>query len=379
MTPLSLGGAKYFITFRDDATSWTELEPIKRKKDAFEVVKKFFARSEVMHGIKIKALRSDNGGEYTSKEFERFLDSCGCYHEHSAAYSQEQNGVAERVNRTIVGRAKAMLYGAQLPLFLWAEAVKTAVYIMNRTPTRSQSKTPYELWTGKSAQPLIHLQPFGCEVWHHIPKNLRKKWEPNAIKGFLVGYEGRNQYRVYYNHTVHVTRDIDFVPALPPKMPSPPDTLHDILAFQPEENPTIDSKPAKPSKTSALEPMQSDDSMPTIDVLTDEPFDSITLRVPVAHPAPIEPQARTPESESSTSEYSPSRSPTPIKEEQSRRHSSPSNAGTFSTPRFHQDQRQLRSTRHQKPGPSAHSAHAAVAQTIVIDQPQSWGEAMDSP
>jgi hypothetical protein len=145
MTPQSLGGAKYYISFRDDATSWTELEPIKKKSDAFGSIKKYFARCEAMHGVKIKAFRSDNGGEFTSHAFEEFLASSGCKHEVSAAYSQEQNGVAERVNRTIVGRAKAMLYGAQLPHFLWAEAARTAVYCVNRTPTRSQTKTPYEL------------------------------------------------------------------------------------------------------------------------------------------------------------------------------------------------------------------------------------------
>jgi transposase InsO family protein len=113
------------------------LDPIKKKSDAFGSIKKYFARCEAMHGVKIKALHSENGGEYTSHAFEEFLASSGCKHEVSAAYSQKQNGVAERVNRTIVGRAKAMLHGAQPPLFLWAEAARTAVYIMNRTPTRS--------------------------------------------------------------------------------------------------------------------------------------------------------------------------------------------------------------------------------------------------
>jgi len=145
ITPQSLGGAKYYISFRDDATSWMELEPIKKKSDAFGSIKKYFAQCEAMHGVKIKAFHSDNGAEFTSHAFEEFLAASGCKHEVSGADSQEQNGVAERVNRMIVGRAKAMLYGAQLPLFLWAEAARTAGYNMNQTPTRSQTKTPYEL------------------------------------------------------------------------------------------------------------------------------------------------------------------------------------------------------------------------------------------
>ena len=172
ITSQSLGGAKYYISFRDDATSWTELEPIKKKSDALGSIKKYFAQYEAMHGVKIKAYRSDNGGEFTSHAFDEFLATSVFKHEVSAVYSQEQNGVAERVNRTIVGRAKAMLYGALLPLFLWAEAARTAVYIMNRTSTRSQTKSPYELWTGMPAQLLVHLQPFGCEIWHHVSKDL---------------------------------------------------------------------------------------------------------------------------------------------------------------------------------------------------------------
>jgi transposase InsO family protein len=157
MAPQSLGATKYYISFRDDATSWTELEPIKKRSDPFGSIKQYSARCEPMHAVKITAIRSDKGGEYTSHAFEEFLACSGCTHEVSAAYSQEQNGVAERVNRTIVGRAKAMLYGVQLPLFLWAEEAKTDVYITNRTPTRSQTKTAYELWTGKPAKSQVHL------------------------------------------------------------------------------------------------------------------------------------------------------------------------------------------------------------------------------
>jgi len=242
MTPQSLGGSKYYISFRDDATSWTELEPIKKISHPFGSIKNCFARWEVMHGVKLKAFRSDNGGEYTSHAFEEILASSGCKHEVSAAYSQEQNGVAERVNRTIVGRAKAMLYGDQLPLFLWAEAARTTVYIMNRTPTRSQTKTPYELWTGKPAQSLVQLQPFGCEIWHHVTKDLRRKREPNAIKAQLVGYEGRNQYRVYCNHSIIITRDVDFVPPAPMAALYPPVA---IIKKDDEEDSGVALKPSK--------------------------------------------------------------------------------------------------------------------------------------
>jgi len=308
MTPQSLGGAKYYICFRDDATSWMELEPIKKKSDAFGSIKKYFARCEVMHGVKIKAFRSDNGGEFTSHALEEFLASSGCKHEVSAAYSQEQNGVAERVNRTIVGRAKAILYGAQLPLFLWAEAARTAVYIMNRTPTRSQMKTPYELWTGKPAQSLVHLQPFGCEIWHHVTKDLRRKWEPNEIKGHLVGYEGRNQYRVYCNHSIIITRDVNFVPPAPAAALYPP---VEIIKEDEEEDSGVALKPSKADLQAATPPPPADETNRSQG--NEETLYSIIIKAPATRTAVNDEAAREVVGTS-------------------RRQSSRKNAGTFSTP-----------------------------------------------
>ena len=80
---------KYYIIFRDDATSWKELEPIKKNSDAFGSIKKNFAQCEAMHGVKINAFRFDNGGEFTSHAFKQCLASCGFKHGVSAAYSQE--------------------------------------------------------------------------------------------------------------------------------------------------------------------------------------------------------------------------------------------------------------------------------------------------
>jgi len=315
MTLQSLGGSKEYICFRDDATSWTELEPIKKKSDAFGSIKKYFARCEAMHGVKIKAFRSDNGGEFTSHAFQEFLASSGCKHEVLAAYSQEQNGVAERVNRTIVGRAKAMLYGAQLPPFLWAEAARTAEYIMNRTPTRSQTKTPYELWTAKPAQSLVHLKPSGCKRWHHVTKDLRRKWEPNAIKGHLVGYEGRNQYRVYSNHSIIITRDVDFVPPAPAAALYPP---VEIIKDDDEKDSGVALKPSK-ADSHALDTPPPAESNRSQD--NEETLNSITVNAPAPRTAV--------DDEATSAVVGPSR-----------RQSSRKNAGIFSTPQFHEEQSQ---------------------------------------
>ena len=115
-----------------------------------------------------------------------------------------------------------MLYGAQLPHFLYAEAASTAVYVMNRTPTRSQMKTPYELWTGKPAQSVVDVEPFQWEIWNHVTQDLQRNWEPNAIKRHLVDYEERNQYRAYCNHSIIITRDVHFLPSAPEVALYPP-------------------------------------------------------------------------------------------------------------------------------------------------------------
>ena len=86
-------------------------------------------------GLKIQTLRSDNGGEYTSNEFAKFCASKGIVHQFTNPYTPEQNGVSERLNRTLIESGKSMLFHAGLPLSFWAEAVNTATYLHNRSST----------------------------------------------------------------------------------------------------------------------------------------------------------------------------------------------------------------------------------------------------
>ncbi|CAL9003955.1 unnamed protein product [Prunus brigantina] len=92
---------------------------------------------ELQSGFKVKCVRSDKGGEFTSSEFDRLCEEAGIQRQFSMAYTPQQNGVVERKNRTVVEMAKAMLHGKELPYYLWAEAVHTAVYLLNRCPTKA--------------------------------------------------------------------------------------------------------------------------------------------------------------------------------------------------------------------------------------------------
>src|SRR5690606_23480010 len=103
-------------------------------------------------------------------------------------YCPQQNGVAERMNRILIEKARSMLHDAKLPLYCWAEAVNTACYVKNRCPTRAvQDSTPYELWTGKTPD-LSHLRIFGSIAYMHIPKEKRRKLDAKSKKCIFVGY-----------------------------------------------------------------------------------------------------------------------------------------------------------------------------------------------
>ena len=130
-----------------------------------------------MSGKRIKILRSDNGGEYTSTEFNDFCKEAGIRRELTVPYNPQQNGVAERKNRTIVEAAKAMIHDQSLPMFLWAEASRTVVYVQNRCPHKVvKNMTSEDAFTGVKTE-VVLLRIFGCPLYIHVPKEKRTKLE----------------------------------------------------------------------------------------------------------------------------------------------------------------------------------------------------------
>ena len=194
MPTRSLGGALYFVTFIDDATRKVWVYPIKAKDDVYHVFRKWLSSVELEKDTKLKALRSDNGGEYTSHEFGDFCKSRGIRREFTAPYTPVQNGVAERMNRTIQDRVVSMLHHANLSQGFWAEAVLTAVHVINLSPnTAIGLKVAQELWTGKTPH-YAHLRVFGCEAYVHVPKTLRKKLDYKCRKCIFLGYGINGQF-----------------------------------------------------------------------------------------------------------------------------------------------------------------------------------------
>ena len=153
-------------------------------------------------GKQVKALRSDNGGEYISNEFKDFCSKEGIQRELIAPHNPQQNGVTERKNITIMGVAQAMLHDQGLPMHLWVEACNTMVYVQNRCPHRILGmSTPEEAFTGKKPN-VSHFKIFGSSVYVRVTKDSRKKLELTAEVGILVGYiETTHNYRVYFPNT----------------------------------------------------------------------------------------------------------------------------------------------------------------------------------
>ena len=160
MSVPSLGKSVYYVSFIDDFSRNTWIYFLRKKSEVFDRFKEFKALVENQTEKKIKVLRTDNGGEFCKKEFEEFCKKCGIARQKNTPYTPQQNGVAERMNRTLMEKARSMLSGTGLGQEFWAEAVETACYLVNRSPSSAlEDKTPHEVWTGNKPS-LSHLRVF---------------------------------------------------------------------------------------------------------------------------------------------------------------------------------------------------------------------------
>lgn len=184
----SWGGARYLLTFTDDCTRKTWGYLMKNKSEVSAHFITFKNLVEKQSGLPIKVLRSDNGAEYCNKFFSSYLSKEGIIHQTTVPYCPQQNGVAERVNRTVFEKARAMLFDSGLPIEYWGEAVMTAIYLKNRSPTKALSGgLPEHEWTGSSVD-LSGLRVFGCIAYAFVPKQKRQKMDAKAKKYIMVGY-----------------------------------------------------------------------------------------------------------------------------------------------------------------------------------------------
>jgi hypothetical protein len=163
MEKRSMGGSRFFATFTDDYGKLSVAIPIEKKSQVVAVVRNMVARLELQSGKKLKAVRTDRGNEYVNGEMAAYFGEKGVVHQTTARYTPEQNGVAERLNRVLMERARAMLIESGLPDEMWAEAVVTANYIKNCTPVSAHGKTPWEAFYGKKPD-VSHMRVFGARA-----------------------------------------------------------------------------------------------------------------------------------------------------------------------------------------------------------------------
>jgi hypothetical protein len=186
---------------------------LKTKDEAFDTLKRFKALVENERGCKIKCLRTDRGGEFCSKDFHNYCDMNGIKRQLTTAYTPQQNGVAERKNRTVVEMARSMLQTKGLSNSFWGDVVGTSVYILNRCPTSAlDMMTPYEAWYEKKPN-VNHFRVFGCVAYVHVVDQKRQKLDPKSELCIFLGYsEQIKAYRLYnpLTNSIVVSRYVIF-------------------------------------------------------------------------------------------------------------------------------------------------------------------------
>jgi hypothetical protein len=179
------------ITDNYSRKSWIYLS--KTRDTVYDSLIKWRKQVELETDLRLKAIRIDN-----AKELKKIGELLAVIIENTTPYTPEQNGVAERLNRTLITKARSMLAAARLPKEFWGEAVHTACYLKNLIPQNSKTKSPEEIWTGKKPSGK-HLRVFGCIAYPTVPKEQQTdKLDNTAIRGVFVGYErSTKHYRIY--------------------------------------------------------------------------------------------------------------------------------------------------------------------------------------
>ena len=203
-------GFKYAISFTDDYSGCIFIYLLRNKSDTVQATKQFLADCAPYGSI--KCLRSDNGGEFTSDEFQALMRDKGIRHDTSSPYSPHQNGTAERHWRTIFEMGRCLLIDSGLPKTMWAYAVKIAAFIRNRCYNNRIGKTPYQALTGVKPD-VSKMGVFGSECYTYSHNHT--KLDAKCKKGIFVGYDQNSPaYLVYYpmNGKVLKHRLIKFLP-----------------------------------------------------------------------------------------------------------------------------------------------------------------------
>ena len=207
---------RYILTIIDDHSRYTTVHLMKFKNEATSLIKQFVEFTKTQFNKKPKIIRSDQRREYVNDDLINYLRKEGIRMQYTVAYTPQQNGVAERKNRTLCEMARCMLIDADMYKRYWGEAVMTANYLQNILPTSCWTRTPYELWFCKKPN-AENLHVFGSKVFAHIPKKHRRKLDEKLRELTFVGYYGTSKvFRLLDASTnkITISRDVVFIKEL---------------------------------------------------------------------------------------------------------------------------------------------------------------------
>ncbi|GAA0184999.1 hypothetical protein LIER_32287 [Lithospermum erythrorhizon] len=213
IAPQSNSGKRYFLSLIDDFSRKGWIYLLTYKSKALDHFKVFKSMVEKETDIKLKCFRTDRGGEFNYAEFNKFIKEHGIRRQLTNAYTPQQNGVAERRNRTILNMVRSLLAAKKMPKIFWPEVVVWTCHILNRCPTLSvKDVTIQEAWS--SVKPSVdHLRVWGCLAHTHVPKQSRDKLDKRSVIFIFLGVCSNTKgYRLYNIETkkVLISRDVIF-------------------------------------------------------------------------------------------------------------------------------------------------------------------------
>ncbi|SCZ98792.1 BZ3500_MvSof-1268-A1-R1_Chr7-1g09273 [Microbotryum saponariae] len=297
----SLGHKRYLVTFIDDFSRKTWVYPIGHKSEVLQTFKDWLLEIENATGRRVKTLRSDNGGEYVSTAFNGYCVARGIHRELTIPYTPEQNGRAERANRSIVEGTLALLSHSGLPRSCWDEAAMCYIHAKNLSPHAALGGAiPNSRWSGHTPS-VGGLRAFGCRAWTTVPAHRRDKLDPKGIPLVFVGYDRHAKaYRLLDPSSMRVSlgRNVTFVetefpfaiaptrvtqPSIPGYAPQPPPVEAPTPVEPPPRPPapTPVEAPASPASTSSAD---NDDASSTTSATTES---AVNPPQPPPDPAPL--------------------------------------------------------------------------------------------
>ncbi|GJX45834.1 putative ribonuclease H-like domain-containing protein [Tanacetum coccineum] len=205
----SINKKSYCLVVTDYFSRFSWVFFLATKDETPEILCKFIIGLENQLNHNVKIIRCDNGTEFRNHAMNEFYAKKGIKREFSVAKSPQQNGVAERKNRTLIEAARTMLADSLLPIPFWAEVVNTAYYVLNRVlVTKPKNKTPYELLIGNSPS-ISFMRPFGCPLTILNTLDSLGKFDGKSDEDYFLGYSTSSKaFRVYNKRTKRVEENL---------------------------------------------------------------------------------------------------------------------------------------------------------------------------